>query len=66
MSIDNVTLKYVLRRCVGKFCRPPGVSSTAERAAIDAGLLVFHEWPAGHYQLTDKGRQFLWSSEESS
>lgn len=66
MSVDNVTLKYVLRRCKGQFARPAGVSSAAERAAMDAGLLVFHEWPSGHYQLTEKGRSFLLTADEEA
>lgn len=33
-------------------------------AARDAGLIKFHGWPSGHWQITAAGRDYLASDDE--
>lgn len=58
MSADRITARH-LRRLSGQICTPPGFP-TAELAKIkEQRLAVFHEWPSGHWSITDHGRDFL-------
>lgn len=61
---DDERLRRTLRACRGQYCRPVHVSRDEEQAAIERGYLRFHEWPAGHYQVTERGQSFLAAGEE--
>lgn len=61
IDIDDRRLRRTLQRCRGQFARPIDVGRDEEKAAIDRGYLKFHEWPSGHYAITEKGRNFLFS-----
>ena len=57
--MDTRKIAATLRRCSGQFARPLGVSGDDVREAERRGLLRFHEWPSGHFQVTEAGRDFL-------
>lgn len=61
---DAQTLIASMRRLNGQFATPMGMSSVA-RELQDMGLMKFHEWPSGHWQITDAGRDFIQENGES-
>ncbi len=59
-DIERRSLQSTLRQCKrSSTCRPLGVSRADEQAAMQRGFLRWHEWPSGHYEVTDAGREFL-------
>ena len=48
-----------LRRLNRQFCTPPGFDKRLLAKIRDEDLARFHEWPSGHWSLTDRGRNFL-------
>lgn len=57
---DSETVQ-MLQRLNRQICRPVGISSSnpAYRRCMDEGLIKFHEWPSGHYSLTNRGRALI-------
>lgn len=50
---------FVAVLAVSRSSLAPFARATALRAARDAGLVTFHAWPSGHWQLTEAGRAAL-------
>lgn len=57
--MDDRTIARTIRRCRGQFARPAGVDQFAMDEAIERGLLRFNEWPSGHFQITERGADFI-------
>ena len=56
--MENYWIANVMRRLNGQIATPPGMS--ADSKEVEAmGFVKFHEWPSGHWQITDRGRDFL-------
>lgn len=48
-----------MRRLNGEICTPPLFPKDVLKIIREHGLMRFHEWPSGHWALTNKGRNFL-------
>lgn len=58
----NIPLSLVARRLAqlhGQIATPPGFPRDALAFIRENRLAVFHEWPSGHWSLTDAGRDFI-------
>lgn len=55
---DPATMIGAMRRLSGQFATPMGFSEVA-RELEQRGLMKFHEWPSGHWSITDAGRDFI-------
>ena len=52
-------IRYTLNRLRGQCGTPPGMSREAVRYVQDERLAKFHEWPSGHWQITEQGGNWL-------
>ncbi len=64
MKYETGTIRAILRRLNRQICTPPGVSREMVRFVQDEGLAEFHEWPSGHWKITDKGQYWLYENPE--
>ena len=51
-------LVSAMRRLNGEICTMSHMRGFA-RELESRGLMRFHEWPSGHWSITEKGRNFL-------
>lgn len=58
----------MMQRLNGEICKPWSISKDNKdyQYCMDEGLVKFHEWPSGHYQITDKGRAYMQDIEEQA
>lgn len=49
----------VLRSLSGQPCTPWHLPKEIVQHIKDEGLARFHEWPSGHWSITDRGQNFL-------
>jgi hypothetical protein len=52
-------IRQGMRRLRGEIATPVGFPRDLRDHLLERGLVRFHEWPSGHWQITDKGRNWL-------
>lgn len=52
-------VRNTLRHLHGQPCTPPGTDRGLVRYVQDEGMARFREWPSGHWQITEKGSNFI-------
>ena len=61
--MDEEDMRRAMRLLVGQFATPSWLREDARRLEAE-GLMKFHEWPSGHWAVTERGRNFLADSTE--
>ena len=55
---DRHNIAYWLGRLQGQACTPVGMPRALVTFVLTHKLAVFHEWPSGHWQVTESGWAF--------
>ena len=59
MDIPLSMIAARLRQLSGQIATPPGFPRDVLAFIRENRLAKFHEWPSGHWNLTDTGRDFI-------
>jgi hypothetical protein len=59
LDFGDAEIASGLRRLRGQFCTPPGFSRPLLEKIVAERLARFHEWPSGHWSITERGYSFL-------
>ena len=57
-AVGRADVAYWLGRLPGQIASPPGMPPDCVRFILAHKLAVFHEWPSGHWQVTERGWEF--------
>jgi hypothetical protein len=58
-EFTNDTLASGMRRLKGQIATPVGFPQRLKNELVERGYVRFHEWPSGHWSITDRGHNFL-------
>lgn len=59
MAFTDREVRNVLHRLRGQPCTPPGTPREIVSHVQAEGLAKFHQWPSGHWQITERGANYL-------
>ena len=63
---DDKLLARFLPRLSGQICTPPSIPGWAMTEIRSRRLAVFHEWPSGHWEITEAGRNLMAENSEDA